>query len=57
MPSQPPFPERLPPQEVDPSAMPDPVRARLNLLRKENEQLIDMVVRLSRIVAGRLLEK
>ena len=38
-------------------ALPDPRQARINLLRHENRQLEDLVVRLSQILARRILER
>jgi hypothetical protein len=38
-------------------ALPDPRQARINLLRSENRQLEDLVVRLSEILVRRILAK
>jgi hypothetical protein len=38
-------------------ALPDPRQARINLLRSENRQLEDLVVRLSQILVRRILTR
>jgi len=51
-----------PPSHIDQNsdqtpALPDPRQARINLLRNENRQLEDLVVRLSQILVRRILAR